>query len=81
MDKITSRAIDYIADHPDLCKALAEDTARYRQENADASLDKIATFMYESFLKATVDGNESLFVKANLMNVVLAIAESSGYEF
>ena len=81
MDKITSKAIDYIADHPELCKALAEDTDRYRQEDADAGIDKVATYMYEAFMKATVEGDESPFAKANLMNVVLAIAESSGYEF
>lgn len=81
MDKMTSRAIDYISDNPDLCKSIAEGTVVFRQNNPDAGLDKVASYMYEAFMKATEDGGESPYSKANLMNVVLAIAEVSGFEF
>ena len=81
MDKVTSRAIDFLSDNPDVCRQLANSADEFRKADPGRGLDDVAVFMFESFVKATEVDGESPYAKASIMNVILAIAEVSGFEF
>ena len=53
MDKVTSRAIDFLSDNPDVCRQLADSADEFRKADPGKGLDDVAVFMFESFVKAT----------------------------
>lgn len=81
MDKVTSRAIDFLSDNPDVCRQIADDAESFRIQNKDCGLDDVAMHMYDAFIEITKENGVSLYEKSNVMNVILAIAESSGFKF
>ncbi len=84
MDDVTNKALKFISENPALVQGIASMADSFRnsrkEEGKDVSMEDMAMFIFDSFVDITTVNGHSPFVDARMMNVVMAITDSSGYE-